>query len=83
MPKIRDPRRPEIMLWLSTLEGEERVTMLLAMKYAFRYLEHDREWAKLIERACDEVNPTPQQNEGIITRAGKVAANIKKELEAA
>jgi hypothetical protein len=45
MPKIRDPRRPEVMLWLSTLDGEARLTMLLALKYAFPYLEAIKECA--------------------------------------
>jgi truncated hemoglobin YjbI len=57
--------------------------MLLAMKFAFRYLEHDREWAALIKRARDEVKPTAEQHAEVILRAGRIASNLKEELEAA
>jgi len=83
MPKIRDPRRPEVMLWLSTLDGEARLTMLLALKYAFPYLEAVKEWRELIKRASDELKLTPRQHEDVVRRAGKIATNIKAELEAA
>jgi hypothetical protein len=80
---IRDPRRPDVMLWLSTLGAEERLTMLLALKYAFRRLEVDKDWAGLIKRTCDELKPTPEDHADIVLRAGKVAASIKAELAAA
>jgi hypothetical protein len=64
MPKIRDPRRPEVMLWLSTLEGEARLTMLLALKYAFPYLEAVKEWRDLTERVSDELKLTPRAARG-------------------
>jgi hypothetical protein len=83
MPQIRDPRKPEVMLWLSTLEGELRLTMLFAMKIAFRYLEHDRGWSALIKRTCDEVKPTTKQHAEIVLRATRVAGNLKEELAAA
>jgi hypothetical protein len=81
--QIRDPRKPEVMLWLSTLEGEQRLLMLLAMKFAFRYLEIDREWAALIKRTCDDVKPTAEQHAEIVLRAGRITANLKDELAAA
>jgi hypothetical protein len=83
MPQIRDPRKPEVMLWLSTLEGEQRLLMLLAMKFAFRYLEHDREWSALIKRSREEVKPTAERHAEILLRSGRIASNLKEELAAA
>jgi hypothetical protein len=57
--------------------------MLLAMKYAFRFLEHDREWSALIKRSRDDVKPTAQQHAKIVLRAGRIASNLKEELAAA
>ena len=58
--------------------------MLLAMKFASRHLEHDREWSALIKRSRDEVKPTAeQQHAEIVLRAGRIAASLKEELAAA
>jgi hypothetical protein len=57
--------------------------MLLAMKFASRYLEKDREWSALIKRSRDNVKPTAQQHAKIVLRAGRIASNLKEELEAA
>jgi hypothetical protein len=83
MPQIRDPRKLEVMLWLSPLEGEQRLVMLLAMKFAFPYSENDREWSALIKRGRDDVKPTANRHAEIILRAGRIAGNLKEELAAA
>jgi hypothetical protein len=80
---IRDPRHPAVMLWLSTLGLEERLTMLLALKYAFAYLENNGDWRAAIKRTCDELKPSKHKHEEIVVRAGRVAASIKADLGAA
>lgn len=79
---IRDPRHPAVMLWLSTLGLEECLTMLLALKYAFAYLDNDRDWRAAIKRTCDELKPSRQKHEEIVVGAGRAAASIKAELGA-
>jgi hypothetical protein len=69
------------MLWLSTLGLEERLTLLLALKYAFAYLDNNRDWRAATKRTCDELTPSKQKQE-IVVRAGRVAASIKAELAA-
>jgi hypothetical protein len=76
MPQIKDPRKPEVMLWLSTLEGEQRLR-------AFPSLQKSREWTSLIERASVEFAPSADQRGELARRADRVAENLHQELEAA
>jgi hypothetical protein len=72
-----------VLLWLSTLDGEQRLTMLLALKYAFSYLTSNREWAALIKQAGAELKLSAKQHEEIVLRAGRIASNLKEELAGA
>lgn len=78
--RIRDPRRPEVMLWLSTLGPRERLIMLVALKFAFRRLENDREWGEMIRVACEALKPSPDENAEISVIAGCVPSHIRADL---
>lgn len=54
--------------------------MLLALKFAFRRLENNREWSELIRVACEALKPSPDENAEISVIAGRVASHIRADL---
>ena len=49
---ILDPRRPDILLWLSAMDDGEAACVMEAMRTAFPLLSGNRAWAREIEARC-------------------------------
>jgi hypothetical protein len=74
---------PEVFLWLSSLSPVDRLTMLIAMSYAFKHLNGSPSWKKRIKVARDEVLPSKAEDGAICETAQRIARGIREELRGA
>lgn len=77
-----DPRTPEILAWLDTLDLAERLAAMHAMMIAFPALQRSRDWKARLAALRGELQPTAGQLGDILKATGAIAGRLKDELAA-
>jgi hypothetical protein len=75
---IYDPRRPDILLWLSAMEPNKAACIMTAMKQAFPVLREHLAWAQAIAERSSGM--TKSQRQTMAKRADKIAKRILREM---
>jgi hypothetical protein len=75
---IYDPRRPDILLWISAMEPEEAACVMLAMKQTFAILRGNKQWAEELEARCADM--TERQRQALARKAEKIGKRILAEM---
>jgi hypothetical protein len=78
---IYDPRRPDILLWLSAMEPAEAACVMTAMRDTFPILRGNRVWAEAIEERTTGMSERERQ--AMTRRAEKIGKRILDEMESA
>jgi hypothetical protein len=76
---IYDPRRPDILLWISAMEPAEAASVMLAMKQTFPILRGNKVWAKELEARC--AGMSDRERQAMTKRAGRIGKRILDEME--
>jgi hypothetical protein len=75
---IYDPRKPEILLWISAMGPEEAACVMLAMKDTFPILRGNKEWAEGLEERC--AGMSDREHQAMTKRAGRIGKRILAEM---
>ena len=75
---IYDPRRPDILLWLSAMEPHHAACLMTAMKQTFPVLRGNLAWARAIEERSSGM--TERQRQTMAKRADKIGKRILREM---
>jgi len=78
---LLDPRRPDILLWLSAMEDGEAACVMEAMRTAFPLLSGNSEWRRQIKARVAGL--TDRERVKLAKRAERIGECIRRELEAA
>jgi hypothetical protein len=65
----RDPRDPELLAWLETLDPYEELTVRLALRGKHQELSSDQVFGDRVKALLAFLDPSPQETAAIVRRA--------------